>query len=129
MDRKLGLLAIALMSTLLMACAGSSAASSSGKPTSSTQAVDIKALDTLKFDPATVTVKSGTPVRLTIVNNGALEHDWVVDNLDGKKLSVDAKPKTNATADFTPTKAGSYEFYCSIPGHREAGMKGTLTVQ
>jgi plastocyanin len=129
MSRKLGVMAIALMSTLLMACAGPSAASSSSKPTSSTQAVDIKALDTLKFDPATVTVKSGTPVRLTIVNNGALEHDWVVDNLDGNKLSVDAKPKTNATAEFTPTAPGTYEFYCSIPGHREAGMKGTLTVK
>jgi plastocyanin len=126
MNRRLGLLVIALISTLIVACAGPSSAA---KPSSSTQAVDIKSLDTLKFDPATVTVKSGTPVRVTIINSGALEHDWVVDNLDGKKLSADAKPKTNATAEFTPTAAGTYEFYCSIPGHREAGMKGTLTVQ
>jgi uncharacterized cupredoxin-like copper-binding protein len=130
MHAKLGLLVIVLVSSLVVACSSqTSAASSASKPANSPQAVEVKALDTLRFDPATVTVKSGTPVRLTIVNNGALEHDWVVDNLDGKKLSVNAKPKTSPSTEFTPTKAGSYAVYCSIPGHREAGMTGTLIVQ
>ena len=122
-------LVLALLSILIVDCAGPTAGPASSKPANSTQAVDVKALDTLRFEPATITVKSGTPVRLTIINNGAIEHDWVVDNLDGKKLSVDAKPKSNGSAEFTPMKAGTYEFYCSIPGHREAGMKGTLIVQ
>lgn len=130
MDRKLGLLAIALMSTLLMACAGPSAAApASNKPVSSPQAVEVRSTDALRFEPATITVKKGTPVRVTLTNNSALEHDWVVDNLDGKKIQVHAAPKANATTELTPTASGTYEFYCSIPGHREAGMKGTLTVQ
>jgi uncharacterized cupredoxin-like copper-binding protein len=130
MDRRYGLLAIALASTLIMACAGPSAASSSsGKPASSVQAVEVRATDLLKFEPATITVKRGTPVRLTLVNTSAMEHDWVVDNLDGKKIQVHTEPKASATTEFTPTAPGTYEFYCSIPGHREAGMKGTLTVQ
>ena len=83
----------------------------------------------LKFEPARITVKSGTPVRLTLTNDGALDHDWVVDNLDGKTVRVDAKSKASATVEFTPTASGTYEFYCSVPGHREAGMKGTLVVQ
>jgi|SwirhisoilCB2_FD_contig_31_32571159_length_1091_multi_4_in_0_out_0_3 uncharacterized cupredoxin-like copper-binding protein len=130
MHPKIGLLAIALISTLIMACAGTSAAgSSSSKPASSTQDITVKALDTLKFDPSTITVKSGTPVKLTVANSGALEHDWVVDDLDGKKISIDAKPKTSPSSEFTPAKAGTYDFYCSIPGHREAGMVGKLVVQ
>ena len=130
MDRKLGLLAISLMSTLLVACAGPSAAApASGKPASSPQAVEVRSTDALRFEPATITVKKGTPVRVTLTNNTVVEHDWVVDNLDGKKIQVHAAPKANATAEFTPTASGTYEFYCSIPGHREAGMKGTLTVQ
>lgn len=129
MDRRLGLLAIGLIGVLTMACAGPSAAASSSKPTSSTQTVNIKTTDALKFDPATVTVKKGTPVHLTLANGSVLEHDWVVDNLDGKKIQVHTAPKTNATADFTPAAAGTHQFYCSIPGHREAGMTGTLIVQ
>lgn len=38
-------------------------------------------------------------------------------------------PKKEAKARFTPTQPGTYEFYCSVPGHKDAGMKGTLTVQ
>jgi uncharacterized cupredoxin-like copper-binding protein len=130
MDRRLGLLAIALMSSLLMACAGPSAAApASNKPASSPQAVEIRSTDALRFEPATITVKKGTPVRVTLTNSSALEHDWVVDNLDGKKIQMHAAPKATATVEFTPTAPGTYEFYCSIPGHREAGMKGTLTVQ
>lgn len=131
MDRKLGLLVIVLISSLISACAGPSAAApSGGEPAaSSAQAVEVQATDRLRFEPATITVKSGTPVRLTLMNDGALDHDWVVENLDGRKVQVEAKPKASATGEFTPTAPGTYEFYCSIPGHREAGMKGTLVVQ
>ena len=130
MDRKLSLLVIVLISSLMAACAGPSAAApSGGKPASSAQAIVVRATEMLRFEPATITVKSGTPVRLTLSNDGALEHNWVVDSLEGRRVEVDAKPKTSATGEFTPAAPGTYEFYCSIPGHREAGMKGTLVVQ
>ena len=131
MDRKLGLVALVLISTLAAACAGPSAAApSGGKPAaSSAQAVEVKATDMMRFEPATITVTSGTPVRLTLTNDGGLEHNWVVDNLDGRKVQVDAKSKASAIGEFTPTGSGTYEFYCSVPGHREAGMTGTLVVQ
>jgi uncharacterized cupredoxin-like copper-binding protein len=130
MSRKFGLIVMTLIGTLVVACAGPSAAApASNKSASSPQAVEVRTTDLLKFEPATITVKKGTPVRLTLTNGSALEHDWVVDNLDGKKIELHTGPKASATTEFTPTVAGSYEFYCSIPGHREAGMKGTLTVQ
>jgi uncharacterized cupredoxin-like copper-binding protein len=130
MDRTLGLVALVLISTLSAACTGTSAAGPADtKAGGATQPVEVKATDALKFEPATITVKSGTPVRLTLVNTGALEHDWVVDSLEGKRVEVDAQPKTSASVEFTATAPGTYEFYCSIPGHREAGMKGSLVVQ
>ena len=130
MSRKACLAMLALIGSLLAACAGPSAAApASNKPASSPQAVEVRSTDALRFEPATITVKKGTPVRVTLTNNTALEHDWVVDNVDGKKIQAHAGPKASATVEFTPTAAGTQEFYCSIPGHREAGMKGTLIVQ
>ncbi len=130
MSRNAGFVVFTLVSSLLAACAGPSAAAPANvKPTNSVQAVEVRATDMLRFEPATITVKRGTVVRLTLTSTGVLEHDWVVDNLDGKKVQVHAGPKASATVEFTPTAAGTYEFYCSIPGHREAGMKGTLIVQ
>jgi uncharacterized cupredoxin-like copper-binding protein len=126
MNRTMGLMTLILVSLLAVACAGPSAAApSSDTSAASTQTVRVKAADTLKFEPAMITVKSGTPVRLTVENTGALEHDWVVDGL----VQVHSKPNSTASGEFTPTVPGTYEFYCSVPGHREAGMKGTLNVQ
>jgi nitrite reductase (NO-forming) len=124
-------LGIILSSVLLAACSGGSATASGGSAPSSggPQNVALKGLDTLKYDPATVTVKNGSPVHLTLSSTGTLIHDWVVDSLDGKKVSVEAAGGQSASVDFTPAKAGTYQFYCSQPGHREAGMVGTLTVQ
>jgi plastocyanin len=130
MGRKFGLMVTALIGTLVIACVPAQPTGpAAAKPASTVQAVEIRSTDALRFEPATITVKKGTLVRVTLVNSSAMEHDWVVDNLDGKKIQVHAAPKASATVDFTPMAAGSYEFYCSIPGHREAGMKGTLIVQ
>jgi uncharacterized cupredoxin-like copper-binding protein len=131
MNRTVGLPMLILTCLLAVACASPSAASQSRGQASASdvQAVRVTALDTLKFEPAVITVKSGTPVRLTLENTGALEHDLVIDNVDGQKIQAHAKPKSTAAVEFTPTAPGTYEFYCSVPGHREAGMKGVLNVQ
>ena len=54
-------------------------------------------------------------------------HDFVIDNAGGKQFKIEAQPNGKATGDFT-VPAGTYQFYCSQPGHKEAGMVGTLTV-
>lgn len=43
-------------------------------------------------------------------------------------LHVSAEAGHAATIEFTPTEAGTYVFYCTVPGHREAGMEGKLVV-
>ncbi len=79
------------------------------------------------YTPNKITVKIGQPVQLLLDNKGVIEHDWVVDRFKVKTGLV--QPGKSATATFTPTAKGTFEFYCSVPGHKEAGMKGTLVVQ
>jgi len=81
----------------------------------------------LKFDQKDATAKAGkvtvdftnpssTPHAVEIEGNGVEEETETVTSGDAPPITVDLKP-------------GTYEFYCPVPGHKEAGMKGTLTVQ
>ncbi len=85
----------------------------------------VEALDSLVFAPSTVTVSPGDTIQS--INTGALEHDFVVDELG---ISVDL-PSGQLVDILIPEDAapGEYEFYCSIPGHAPAGMVGTLIVE
>ena len=75
------------------------------------------------FDPADIEVTEGD-VTIEITNLDAFQHDFTIDEL-GVKLLFDANETVDASFAATP---GTYTFYCSIPGHRESGMEGTLTV-
>ncbi|HSR93816.1 MAG TPA: plastocyanin/azurin family copper-binding protein [Solirubrobacterales bacterium] len=81
----------------------------------------------LAFDTTTLTSKPGK-VTIDFNNPATLEHDVAIEQ-DGKQIAVSetiAKGKTSVTADLAP---GTYTFLCTIPGHAEAGMEGTLTVK
>lgn len=93
-----------------------------GVPTTSQT---IKAGD-LFFDPKEFTIPANTDVTVTINNEGALQHDFVIDELNVKTELID--PGASATVTINGP-AGQYQYYCSVPGHREAGMEGTLTIQ
>jgi plastocyanin len=96
-------------------------------------AIDAKIVATdLKFTPATLQAKVGQPVKVTIENKGVIEHDLTFPAIPSDKpagsLKTVVKPGQSTTLEFTPTKAGAYDYVCTIPGHKEAGMKGTITV-
>lgn|SRR5512143_3521608 len=101
------------------------ACSSAAPATPAPQVVNLKAGD-LMFDPMTLTAKVGQPVTVNFKNGGALEHSFVIDKLNVKLEHVQAGQTASVT--FTPTAAGAYEFYCDVAGHKDAGMKGTLTI-
>jgi plastocyanin len=79
----------------------------------------------LRFDPAEVTIPAGTDVPVTLPNEGALPHNFSIDQLN---ISVDMAPGETQEATIN-APAGQYEFYCNIPGHKEGGMVGTLTAE
>jgi cytochrome c oxidase subunit 2 len=79
-----------------------------------------------EFDPDTITVKKGEKVRLIIT---AADHDHGF-KLDAFDINQVLKKGDTETIEFTATKAGTFEFKCSVycgKGHRK--MKGKLVVE
>ena len=75
------------------------------------------------FDPATLSVPADEEVTIEVVNAGTVEHDFTLDEA-GAKIPT---PATETASGSFTVAAGTYTFYCSVPGHREAGMEGSLT--
>ena len=77
------------------------------------------------FDPAKLTLKAGEASTIVLKNTGSIEHDFTVED-PGFKLTV---PGNNTREKVLKIdKPGNYQFYCSVAGHKDAGMKGELTV-
>jgi len=87
-------------------------------------AVTVTAGD-LFFDPKEITIAAGTDVQVTLNNGGALAHDWAVRDQAPATSLLNPGGSETITVNLP---AGSYQFYCTVPGHAEAGMVGTLTV-
>jgi plastocyanin len=80
----------------------------------------------LKFDKSSLTAKAGK-VTLEMANPSQLPHAVAIK---GNGVDVDGKTIGNGETSTASTdlKPGTYTFYCPVPGHEAAGMKGTLTV-
>lgn len=89
--------------------------------------IEIESLDSLAFSETEITVKPGDTITLT--NAGFLQHDLAVDDWGGPLTPM---LNNGESAEFTipeDAEPGEYEFYCSVPGHKEGGMVGTFTVE
>lgn len=96
-------------------------------PVSST--IEVLGTDSLDFEPDEFAVPAGEEVTVELTSEPTVEHDFVIEDVDGQDLMVvHADPGETATGTFTIEAAGTYTFFCSIPGHREAGMEGPLEV-
>ncbi len=128
-----------LVSLALAACSGAS---------SGPNEIVVKA-EALKYSPATIEVTAGQPVKISFQNNDSVDHDFSIveipmvmsataepmagHNMSGMstepQLHMAAPMGRSATLEFTPSKPGTYEFFCTVAGHKEAGMVGTLVVK
>ena len=110
--------------------------------------INVTATD-FAYAPSSITIPAGEPVTLKLTNNGAVEHDYVIEKINVTDVSASesmpaehhqmgdmpeydlhfyAKAGETATLQFTALEPGTYEVFCSIKGHKEAGMIGTLVV-
>lgn len=79
------------------------------------------------FNPSTITVKAGQQVQVIFKNTGQYPHNFTLADLNVQTKTI--QPGQQDMVTFTPTKTGSFTYICTVPGHADRGMKGTLTVQ
>jgi uncharacterized cupredoxin-like copper-binding protein len=119
--------ALGLAAALLLAACGGTAAPTTPAPATPPPGVELSVTGTeFAFTPDAYTVTAGESVTITLVNGGAVEHDFSVDALN-VRVHADVGKTTSET--FTGFAAGTYEVYCSIPGHKQAGMVAELVVE
>lgn len=138
------LAAIVVVMLLLAACG-----QNSGAATTVTR-VEVTGTE-LSFTPAQVSARVGQPLTVAFKNTGAVEHDWAVLEMPVQDMHADAEegggthgheaadgsaptvhvaamPGNVTEVTFTPEQAGRYTVVCTVPGHKDAGMMGMLTV-
>lgn len=142
------LLALLVLSLVLAACGEGGTTETAPEP----KAVTLIATD-IAYDVEQIEAAVGQPVQLTLENQGVLEHDFSIVEipLSGEVETLEeagemadhdmgheedepdvhiAVPTTDrGTIEFTPAAPGEYVYYCTVSGHREAGMEGVLVVE
>jgi uncharacterized cupredoxin-like copper-binding protein len=82
----------------------------------------------LKFNTTSLSAKAGS-VSIAFTNASSLEHNFTVASSAGAVVGATPTFAGGTKIVALNLKAGTYKFYCTVPGHRQAGMEGTLTVQ
>jgi plastocyanin len=139
------LLALILASVALVAC-GSSSSSSSSESTESGAATEAEteteagsagaagtlqietAASGLEFSSKEAEAKAGK-VKVEFTNEQAIPHDVAIEDSSGKVLGEAELVAEGSSSTEVELKPGTYTYFCTVPGHREAGMEGTLTVK
>ncbi len=95
-------------------------------PPTTSKVIELEAKD-IAYDPTGITIDAADlPVTIEMTNTGAALHNFSIDALD---INVDVQPGESVDIVIPAgTAPGAYDFYCNVPGHKEAGMVGTLTV-
>jgi uncharacterized cupredoxin-like copper-binding protein len=116
-----------------------------GDPARVTRTVEVKMSDAMRYTPASIKVRKGETIRFLVKNEGRIKHELVLGTLaelrehaqlmrkfpemehdDPNAVSVEPGQTGELVWQFN--KAGSFDFACLVPGHFEAGMRGTIAV-
>jgi len=128
--------------------AGGHDATPYGKPGEAAQVnrtIEVQAADSMRYAPAAITVRRGETIQFVLKNTGKLPHELVLGDAQSLREHaetmrrhpdmehddpnmVKVAPGGTGTLIWKFTRAGTVDFACLIPGHYEAGMKGTIRV-
>ncbi|HYJ21390.1 MAG TPA: cupredoxin domain-containing protein [Solirubrobacterales bacterium] len=104
------------------------AGSAEGGTAGSASTLDFEAGEGLDYTTTSAEAKAGK-VTVNFTNPQPLTHDVAIEDAGGKTLGqteLIAEGSDSTTVDLKP---GEFTFFCTVPGHREGGMEGTLTVK
>jgi len=103
-------------------------ASTGGGGAGGGQTVDMTAVD-YKFNPSDPTVKSGE-VTFNLKNDGQQPHSLEIEDVNGQDQELEGDVSSGSSGTLKVNlPPGKYEFYCPVPGHKELGMEGDITVK
>jgi uncharacterized cupredoxin-like copper-binding protein len=123
-----------------------SATGQPGDPENVSRTIEVAMSDTMRFTPDQFTVSAGETIQFAVRNDGQIPHEFVIGSMsemmehakmmrtmptmkhaEANILTLGSGETGNITWQFD--KAGTVDFACLIPGHFEAGMKGSVTVE
>lgn len=79
------------------------------------------------LSPSSIEVSAGDQVKITFRNTGSIIHNFQISGLGVGTRTIN--PGQTDTIEFTAPSSGTYSFFCSVSGHRAAGMEGSLRVE
>jgi uncharacterized cupredoxin-like copper-binding protein len=83
----------------------------------------------MAFTPSTLEAPANSTVEVEVTNDGTMAHDFTIDaDGSGEMVQAVVEPGATETATVKTGAAGTLTFYCRVPGHRAAGMEGTINV-
>ena len=116
-----------------------------GDPRKVTRTIEVRMSDDMRFAPARISVKAGETIRFVHRNTGKVMHEMVIGTREELLAHAEMMRKHPGMEHDEPwmthvapgkrgeivwhfNRAGDFEFACLIPGHFEAGMRGTISV-
>lgn len=117
-----------------------------GKTENVSRTITINMFDSMRYSPASISVKQGETIKFIVRNSGKIKHEMVLGTEkelkehyeimnknpemehDDKNM-VAVQPGKSGEIIWQFTKAGKIDFACLLPGHYDAGMKGTVRVK
>jgi plastocyanin len=112
------------------ASATTPAAAAAGAASSASSKVSLEANPEgqLKYNTKALTAKAGS-VAIDFTNMASIAHNVTLESSSGTVVGATPTFQGGSKTLSVSLKPGVYKFFCSVPGHRMAGMEGTLTVQ
>jgi uncharacterized cupredoxin-like copper-binding protein len=130
---------------LVVACSSNGASPpATGEPADATTRIEVGLTDSLRIEPAAMTVPAGVPVTFVVTNEGAIEHEFVLGD-EATQAAHEAEMASGGMGHDTAnsitlaageTKELTFTFEapgetlagCHLPGHYDGGMRATITI-
>lgn len=118
-----------ILPVALVGCAKRGATDTTDSAGGATTTVNVSMTE-MQFEPSTLTAPHGASVTVKLKNVGVVPHDFTIDSVLGKQVHDVIGPGKSDNVTFAvPEQPGTIVFYCSQPGHRQAGMEGKIIVK